>query len=337
MQLVAFITSISWAGKQRIMLPPAACVLALCVASPADAAGTPAGTLIDNVATASYDGPTGRVDVPSNVATVRVDELLDVVVDSTDPGDVAVGSGDTSKPLKFQLTNSGNGPEAFRLSADPARPGDDFDPALVQIVLDSNNNGAYDPGTDTVYVPGSNDPLLQPDTSTTIFVINNIPATASDGQRGAVQLTAASVTGTGPPGTAFAGLGEGGGDAVVGATGADSADSGVFIVSAASLALVKSATVLDPYGGDQVIPGSVVTYRIVATVTGSGSLSNLSVSDPIPIGTVYVPNSITLDAATQTDAADLDASTFSSNSVRATLGTVPGGTTRSITFKVRIP
>jgi hypothetical protein len=51
-------------------------------------------------------------------------------------------------------------------------------------------------------------------------VLSTIPAGASERQRGQVDLLAAGETGTGAPGTSFAGEGEGGGDAVVGATGA---------------------------------------------------------------------------------------------------------------------
>ena len=52
------------------------------------AAGTLAGTNIENIATASYDTGSGTIDIQSNTAVILVDELLDVTVASTDPGDV---------------------------------------------------------------------------------------------------------------------------------------------------------------------------------------------------------------------------------------------------------
>lgn len=306
-------------------------------ASPAMAAGTLAGTSIDNTATASYDGPGGnRVDVPSNTVSVVVDELLDVVVDSANPGDVAAQPGDAAQVLKYTITNSGNGPEAFSLVANPAVTGDDFDPTLVQIVIDSNGNGAYDPGVDTAYVAGSNDPLLNPDSSVTVFVINGIPATATDGQRAAVELAATAKTGSGAPGTSFDGAGEGGGDAVVGSTGADGSDSGFYVISAASVALNKTATIVDPFGGSQPVPGAVITYTLTATVTGSGSATNLAITDAVPSGTTYIASSITLGGNAQTDAADADAANITSGTVTVNLGDVAGGQTRVVTFKSRI-
>jgi uncharacterized repeat protein (TIGR01451 family) len=311
--------------------------LAMTTSHTALAAGTRAGTPIDNTATASFDGPDGRVELPSNTVSITVDELLDVTVDSSDPGDVATSPDADDEVLTYLVTNTGNGSEAFTLTADTARPGDDFDTALVQIVLDTNGNGVYDPGEDEIYVAGGNDPVLEPDANITVFIINNIPADAEDGQRAEVSLTAEAVTGTGAPGTVFDGQGDGGGDAVVGTTGADDDDSGFFIIQAASIALVKEATVLDPFGGTSAVPGSIITYSLIATVTGSGTLENVVISDPIPANTIYQTETITLEGASLTDAdtAD-DAGAFDGTAISVDLGDVPGGQTRTITFQVEI-
>lgn len=132
----------------------------LTMAAPAFAAGTIAGTDIDNVAEATYDTPSGPVTIQSNMVRIKVDELLDVTVVTTDPGDIATSPGATGNLQTFRVTNTGNGEEAFRLTANVNAGGDDFDPVLMQIVLDSNNNGIYDAGVDTIYVAGSNDPAL---------------------------------------------------------------------------------------------------------------------------------------------------------------------------------
>jgi uncharacterized repeat protein (TIGR01451 family) len=304
--------------------------------APAYAAGTIAGTKIVNVAQASFDGPDGPETIDSNEVTINVDELLDVTVVSSDPGDVAVIPGATQEVLTYNVTNTGNGDEAFRLTADTARTGDDFDASLEQIVLDSNGNGVYDPGVDTVYTPGSNDPVLSPDQSIIVFILSTIPDDASDSQRAEVQLLADAVTGTGAPGDLFAGQGDGGGDAVVGSTGADGAESGFFAIRAVNVELVKSATIVDPFGGSEAVPGAVITYQLVATVTGTGSVNGLTITDAVPADTSYVTASITLDSAAQTDAADGDAGRFSANAVNVALGDVAGGTTRTVTFQVTI-
>jgi uncharacterized repeat protein (TIGR01451 family) len=307
------------------------------VAGPAFAAGTPAGTNITNVATATYELPTGQeTSVESNAVTLKVDELLDVSVASGDASDVATSPGMTGQVLKFSVTNGGNGSEAFVLTTSASGGGDDFDPNVTGIVIDSNGNGAYDAGIDAPYVAGSNDPVLTPDASVTVFVLSSIPAGAADGNRGRVDLIATAATGSGAPGTSFAGQGHGGGDAVVGATGADGQDDGYYRVSKASVSFVKSATIADPFGGASRTPGSTITYTLAATVSGTGSLPNLRVTDAIPAGTTYTAGSITLDGAPQTDASDSDAGRFTGSAVAVSLGTVAAGATKTITFQVKI-
>ena len=306
-------------------------------AEPARATGTAAGTTISNTATATYtDGGGNPINVPSNKVDIRVDEILNVTVASANPGDVATLPGSTNQVLSFTVTNTGNGTEAFRLSPVNAIGGDNFDPNTTSLVLDTNGNGVYDAGVDTVYNAGSNDPVLAPDTSVKVFLLSTIPAAAADGERGQTDLIASAVKGTGAPGTVFAGQGQGGGDAVVGATTASGRDKGFYVVNSATVTFVKSASVLDPFGGSKAVPGSIITYTLVATVSGSGSLANLAAGDPIPANTTYVPGSITAQAAALTDATDADAGEFAANRVTVRFGTVPGGQTRTVTFKVKI-
>ena len=69
----------------RLALAPLAIAAAL-ITTPAHAGGVKAGTLIENTASATYDGGAGPVTIPSNTITVKVDELLDVTVTSRDSG-----------------------------------------------------------------------------------------------------------------------------------------------------------------------------------------------------------------------------------------------------------
>jgi uncharacterized repeat protein (TIGR01451 family) len=306
-------------------------------ATPATAAGTAAGTKIDNVATATYELPSGDdVTVDSNVVSLTVDELLDVTVASGESADVSATPGTGGHILKFTVTNGGNGVESFTLGSLAGHGGDDFDPSVTSIVLDSNGNGAYDAGVDSAYVPGSNDPELQADQSLTVFLLSSIPASATDGQRGRADLTALAKTGSGAPGTSFAGLGQGGGNAVVGATGADGDDDGYYRVSKATVSFVKSASVADLFGGTSNAPGSTITYSLTATVAGSGSVANLRVSDPIPTGTSYKPGTLALDGTALSDADDADAGRFTGSAIGVSLGTLPAGAARTITFQVKI-
>ena len=101
------------------------------ISAPAYAGGVSAGTLIENTATATYDDGDGPRTINSNTVTVRVDELLDVTVTSLDSGPIGAAVGE--QVLTFEVTNQGNGPEAFTLTANPAVAGNDLDTTQCQI------------------------------------------------------------------------------------------------------------------------------------------------------------------------------------------------------------
>ncbi len=326
-------------GAQQLLRSPSCSILALIAACAlpiqVQAAGTRAGSTIANTASASFDNGAGTQTIDSNEVQLRVDELLDVTVDSSDPADVPTTPGATNQLLTFSVTNSGNGAENFVLSTIANGGGDDYDPTVTQIWLD-NGDGSFDTGTDTLYTSGANDPSIEPDASITVFLLGTTPGTVADGDRGIVSLTAAAKTGTGAPGTSFSGAGEGSGDAVVGATGGDGQDSGAYAVSAATVTLVKSAAIADDFGGAEPVPGATITYTIIATVAGSGSVNGLAITDIIPADTSYVAGSTTLGGSALTDAADADAGDYNGTRVNVALGTVPGGQTRTVTFQAVI-
>lgn len=318
------------------------------MASPAFAAGTLAGTEIKNTAQATYTDPgTGTTSAPidSNEVTMQVDELLNVTTASTDAGPIPVSAGGSGYVTTFQVTNTGNGPEAFVLAATGAGiGGDQFDPSVTQIVID-DGDGIYEPGIDVVYTPGSDTPILNPDQSLTVFVISSIPSNANDGNTGNVELTATASTGSGAPGTTFPGDGYLGSDAVVGSTTASATDAGTYQVQKATVTLLKSQSVVDPWGRvDTVtVPGSIITYTIVATVSGSGTLNGLKITDVVPAGTTYVssPPSITYEGVPQTDAVDGDQGSITGATVLGdagpiVLGSTPTTVTRTLTFKVKV-
>lgn len=307
--------------------------LGLCPAT-ASAAGVLAGTLIENTATASFSSGSANNSVSSNTVTVRVDELLDVAVAGLIASPVSTGS--ASALLEYQVTNTGNGSESFTITVDPANAGNAFDAAVQTIAYDSNGNGVYDAGVDTAIVNGGAIPALEADGTLKIFVLANLPAGATDGQTSQVKLTASALTGTGAAGTVFPGQGAGGGDAVVGASGASDSALNAMIASLATVTLTKSAVVIDPFGGSQPVPGAVISYTLVANVGGTGQAETLTVADVIPTGTTYQPNSLKLDNNPLTDAVDSDLGSASSSGIIVNIGSVAGGATKIVTFSVII-
>ena len=154
-------------------------------ATAAHATGVVAGTQIANTATATYDSGAASISIQSNTVTVRVDELLNVAVTSLSANPTATAAGTTV--LTYQITNIGNGPESFDLTADPAASANAFDPALQSIAYDTNGNGVYDAGADIILATGTPTPVLGPDISLTVFVLTTLPGTATDGQTGQVR------------------------------------------------------------------------------------------------------------------------------------------------------
>ena len=307
----------------------------LLAASPAMADGVPAGTLIENTATAEFSDADGTPQtIDSNTVTVQVDELLDVTATWQDGSAVTIGN--ASAVLTFEITNTGNGPEAFTLTADPSVTGNDFDVIIDGIAYDTNDNGIYDDGVDIVLGAGAATPTLAADTALTVFVLVTSPTGVADGETSAVNLLAEAVTGTGAPGTSFAGQGADGSNAVVGATGAGADTNGSLFARLAGLTLTKSASVADPFGGAEAVPNAVVSFTIVARVGGSGSITGLTITDAIPAGTTYQAATLRLDGASLSDAADADAGEANSTGITVDVGSAAAGTSHTITFDVLI-
>ena len=319
------------AMRRALLLGPLALAL---VPAAARATGVAAGTLIQGSATATYTSGAATGTVESNTVTVKVDELLDVAVTGLAASPISTGS--AVAVLPYSVTNTGNGDENFVLTANAGLAGNPFDPVVQSIVIDSNGNGTYDAGTDTVVGADGKSGVIAPDATLKVFVLVKLPANATDAATAQVRLTAEAVTGTGAAGTTFAGAGTGGSDAVTGLSGGGAHASDSLTASLASVALVKSAAIADPFGGTASVPGAFVTYSIVANVTGTGIAEALHVTDAIPTGTTYKASSMKLDGATLSDASDADAGTGSASGIDVALGNVSGGATHTVTFSVKI-
>jgi uncharacterized repeat protein (TIGR01451 family) len=304
-------------------IAPSFAPLLLCASMAAGAVGTNAGTSIQNTAQVSYDVGGSSVTTTSNAATITVAEIVDVNA-TTLTSSVAVAPGATNQVLMFRVTNTGNGPEIFRLTLNSALVGDAFDPvpATPSLYLDNDGVAGLSPG-DTVYAPGVNDPNLAVDESIVVLAVNDIPTALPNGAQGLSELTAASLTGTGAPGTVYGGAGVGGlVDAVLGASGGDAVSSGAYVAGAIQLSAVKSQVVNDQFGGLQPVPGARITYQIVVTPSGVGTAQNAAIADDIPANTTYVAGTLRLNGAVLSDAADGDAGLFqlSPAQIRVALG-----------------
>jgi uncharacterized repeat protein (TIGR01451 family) len=284
------------------------------------AIGTDAGLSIQNTATATFDvSGTPQTTVLSNTVLTLVDELLDSVVVDDIGGPIAVGTPEAGSVLQYTITNNGNGSEEYKIIADVAIAEGGFDPTLIQIYLETNAVPGLQTGGDTPYVSGVSNPTLAEDESLTVYVVSDIPSGLSQGDDGEVQLRAVSATieanaatddpndpAWPVPGVSYAGQGDGGGDAVVGTSNDPSnllnRTTATYEVSDAVVSITKSTiTVVDPFLGTTLVPGSIITYQLLVTVAGSGSADSLVISDPLPVELEYQPGTLTVDGVAEDD------------------------------------
>lgn len=270
------------------------------------------GTQILNQAFVTHDDEPGGI--PSNIDTIIIQEVIDVDVQHTDVTLIPVSPGDLDAVLTFRVTNTGNGPETFRLAVDDGVTGDDFDPDYQNKLYLDDGDGIFEPGTDDdLYISGGNDPELNgavtAEASILVFVLNDIPGTVTNDQRGNVKLTATAATGTGSPGTLFTNQGHDGTDAVLGLSGGQDDDTWGYLVEFLTVNASKSVAISHPVYPDltDAIPGSELTYTVVVNAGGTGTAQNVVMTDPVPAGSTYKPGTLTLNGTPLTDEGGDDA------------------------------
>ena len=299
------------------------------------AADAPAGTLVTNTAQVRY---TEGASVLSQTASANftVDQLVNVTVTWQNTSPVIVVDGAPQQALSFLVTNTGNGPDVFKLADTVVTPsGASFTPAGCLVYFDSANTGVYN-SSDVLYTRGTNDPSLAQNAAVKMLIVCNVPNTAADLSQGQMQLGATSKTASGSFGTVNAGAGVGGVDAIVGSTGGIADSTGTYLVHEVALAYVKSAAVTAPGGGTQPVSGATVTYTLTVTPSGSATAGNVVVTDPVPANTTFVPGSLQLNG-TAVSGGTGDYNVTTPGAVTVKLGNVAGSATAQVVkFQVTI-
>ncbi len=303
-----------------------ATVVAL-ASSGAYAAGTAAGTDIDNTASISYSvGGTAQTPIESSEAgnstpgagngtatTFKVDKKIDVLVSANSGVNVVPGS--SAQSITFDVTNEGNSTEDFDLAATQVATGDNFD-----------TTGC------TITSPAA--PVnLAADASATVTVECNIPPSSGTVTNGATSIIDLEATINGV--TESAGADTAAGVEVVFAddtgTATDGADrngshsaANTYTVNTADLTVQKTSAVLDdPFNGTtnpKRIPGATIEYTIVVTnADGAADASSLVISDVLASDLTYVGCSVSGDAVVAPTCSE------SGGTVTTTAFTLPGG------------
>lgn len=272
--------------------------------------GVAFGTEITSGGTIAYENesqtPYPDITFGGGGGIISVSQFFDVTlgVDATaivDPGDVVIYS--------LSITNSGNGSDLFNLS---------YTSTFLTWVLheDIDGDGVIDAGDD-VLIDSDGDGLVDVGTLisgevTFIIAKTDIPAGSSDGDVDVTTIKAVSARDLNDPAAS---------------------DVGVITVTitAPAITLVKSVSPT----GDQP-PGATLTYRVDISNNGSGTATDVIITDAIPVNTSYVPGSMTLSGVTKTDVADGDQGSIVGSAIVFNLPTIGPGGNVYITFEVTI-
>jgi uncharacterized repeat protein (TIGR01451 family) len=289
------------------------------------AIGTDAGVSINNRATVNYSvgsvaqtpiesSPTGNANPGVNQGantTFVVDNKILHTVAETSGNATSTSPGAPNVVAAFTVTNQGNFAQGYALTptnqatgtASPFGAGTDaFDVTNLRVFVDSNSNGTYDSGVDTATFINT----LNEDAVVTVFIVSDMPLTATNGQLANVQLAArAAVAGTSAATLVTQSAGVDNPAVVdivfadVGATARDGIHEAVdqYAVASAALSVAKTSSVIsDPFNltvNPKAIPQAVVQYSIAVTNTGATQAAGLSIRDPLPANTTFVQGQYT--------------------------------------------
>ncbi|MBM6386569.1 MAG: DUF11 domain-containing protein [Paenibacillus sp.] len=104
-------------------------------------------------------------------------------------------------------------------------------------------------------------------------------------------------------------------------TGTVSSNVLVIPVSSPDVVVVKSTDAIDAVVGD------VITYTVVVTNSGIQVVNNVVMVDPVPVGTVFVPGSVTVDGVPRPTG---------NPNTGITLGSIAAGASVTVTFRVEV-
>nr|WP_246351177.1 hypothetical protein [Deinobacterium chartae] len=265
-------------------------------ASLALAAGTPAGTRIQNQASATYEDASGKtLSSTSNQVLTIVNPVASLSItpngDETQPGQQQNATPGQTVYFPYILTNTGNATDSFTLDAPQIAGSITAVPGSIKYYLDANNNGLLDPGENT---PITRINSLAADASASFIVAYTVPTNAAAGGTILVSPVGSSVFDPTKKD------GDGQGTNTFNYNKTTVVQNGVI---SASKSVDKSfiAPVANPSGTE-----NELNYVITARNTGSALVTDVVISDVLPQGVDYVsastPNGATpvYDAATRT-------------------------------------
>ena len=301
---------ISVIRQMKTVLGAAVLLSSLAQVQVASAVGTDAGVTVSNRATVNYtvgtvaqapieSSPTGNSNAGvGNGAntTFVVDNRINLNVTELSGNATLVSPGQTGVVTAFTVSNTGNATQGYQLSASNLVGGavfgntDNTDVSNLRVFVDNpgagGSAGAYDAAFDTA----ANVDTLAEDGNVVVFIVVDVPLTATNGQFSNVRLQARAAV----PGTngatleaETAGADTAGIDIVFGDAGRDATQTAddQYSVQSAALTITKASTLIsDPFNGttnQKAIPGAVIEYVVSIANTGTVSAGSIQLSDTL--------------------------------------------------------
>lgn len=277
--------------------------------------------------------------------------IVDRKVDLSLTGNINanVNPGDTQAEVTFTLLNEGNDSQEFSLLANSSLSTDDFDTTSCTYQVISVT-GIPLAG---VTLPTSGNIKLKADQQANISVKCDIPAfvggqplTSGDSSLLSLNATAeknsdgsttSQSNGVDNPNNIETVFTDSAGTDDAMRDASHSARRRYFIATSTaspSISIDKSIVIIsDTSGGTTAVSGSQVTYKILVTTAGIGTIDNLIITDITPAGMDYKANSILLNNSSLSDSNDADSADFgfsNTNTATINLGNIAAGSQHEI-------
>ena len=327
---------------------------------PAEAAETPAGTVVTNSVTLTYKVDSVEQSPRTATDSFTVDRKVSLTVSEVGGAATTVAPGQSKAVTTFDVINSSNATINIGLTvtqqdggATPHAGTDDFDLTGVTIYLDNGDN-IFNSSSDTVVTFLSQVPA---DASRRVFVAGDVPVSRVNrdaaglrlsGQarehgaaEGAIIRATAGTPQKNAVDTVLADAKSSGGNTQYDGIDFEDDDYSVF---APSLTLAKSSRLIsDPINGTtapKMIPGAVVEYCIaLSNAPDSATATSVSVEDRLPSETTFVPNTLFVQTTLTGTACNQDGvagGTFAGSTVSASLPDLEAGQSTGVRFQVVI-
>ena len=309
---------------QKILLSSSALVAVAFAGTTAFASPPDAGTVIGNQAVATYTNSAGdTITVTSNKVETVVQQVAGVTLTSDNTENIAPGG---KAFLPHIITNDGNGPDAFTLTATEGAGAYDF--ASVTFYPDADMDGVADSAT-----PITQTPTLAAGERFGVVIDATAPSTATAGQAETLTVAAASIL-----------------TAAVTSSNTDT----LTVSSQAIMELVKSMVVDKSAGNPNIVDaGDTVTITLTYSNTGLAAATAYAVEDVIDTNLPYTVTSAqwsdraVAGGLDETNGTGVDATNGSgetivyqvntaTNTIDFTISNVDPGRTGSVTFETTI-